>query len=339
MALLGMALVLGGVSPAQAGPKKPAKAAAGDKKMEARDAYRAGEKAYQAGDYTAAYEGFKKANDLIPSPVAQFWMAMAKSYGSDVSAGIDALETVLMSPDAEKLGDEKLNMATARMKELKSVPASVQVTSDPAGAEVSVDGKPEPGVTPLTLSVPPGTHNLTVKLKGFETYRTDFTAKPAQKLDQTATLEKAKAEPAPAVAEAAKPEPAKKEQPATPAAPAAEESKNNLPAYIAIGVGVVGAGVGTFFGIKALSAKSDFNNHPTSDNADRTERNALIADMSFGIALTLGITGAVLLLTGNSDSSEISAQAHAAPRVQKARLDIAPVLTSTTHGAAARLTF
>lgn len=341
MALLSMALVLGGVSPAHAGPKKPAKAASGDKKAEARAAYKAGEKAYQAGDYAAAYEGFQKANDLIPSPVAQFWMAMAKSYGSDAAAGIDALETVLMSPDAEKLGDEKLNMASARMKELKATPASIQVTSDPAGAEVSVDGKAEPGVTPLTVTVPAGTHTLSIKLKGYETYRTDFTAKAAQKIEQAATLEKAKEAPTPAVAEAPKAAPAKKEEAPSPAAPspaADEGKKNNLPAYIAIGVAVAGAGVGTFFGIKALSAKSDFNDHPTTDNADRTERNALIADMSFGIALTLGITGAVLLLTGN-DSSEVSAQAHAVPRHQKAHLQLAPIVTSTTQGAAARLTF
>ncbi|MBM4376164.1 MAG: PEGA domain-containing protein, partial [Deltaproteobacteria bacterium] len=41
----------------------------------------------------------------------------------------------------------------------------------------------------------------------------------------------------------------------------------------------------------------------TEDNAQKAERNALIADMSFGVALTFGITGAVLLFSGGDDES------------------------------------
>jgi hypothetical protein len=103
-------------------------------------------------------------------------------------------------------------------------------------------------------------------------------------------------------------------------------------------VGLVGAGIGTVFGIQALGAKSDFDKNPTSDNADKAERDALIADMSFGVALTLGITGIVLLTAGGDDSNEASGKntLHQAPR---ARLDVAPIVTHTTTGAAARLVF
>ena len=52
--------------------------------------------------------------------------------------------------------------------------------------------------------------------------------------------------------------------------------------------------MGTIFGVMALKSKSDFNENPTTDNADKTDRNALIADMSFAVALTFGVTGAVL---------------------------------------------
>ncbi|NUO50834.1 MAG: PEGA domain-containing protein, partial [Polyangiaceae bacterium] len=40
------------------------------------------------------------------------------------------------------------------------------------------------------------------------------------------------------------------------------------------------------------------------DLFDETERNALIADMSFGVALTFGVTGLVLLLTDSSGGEE-----------------------------------
>ncbi len=55
--------------------------------------------------------------------------------------------------------------------------------------------------------------------------------------------------------------------------------------------------MGTAFGVMALGSKSDFNKNPTADAADKTDRNALIADMSFAVALTFGVTGTVLLLS------------------------------------------
>jgi hypothetical protein len=58
--------------------------------------------------------------------------------------------------------------------------------------------------------------------------------------------------------------------------------------------------VGTAFGILALQAKSTNNKTPTTDNADTTDRNALICDMSFAVALTFGVTGAVLLLSNDA---------------------------------------
>src|SRR5581483_970754 len=146
--------------------------------------------------------------------------------------------------------------------------------SVPPGAEVSVDGAAQPGVTPVTLSVPSGTHRLGLGLKGYEHYETDLTVTPGQKLDQNVELTKSPEAPPPPVAAAPAPAPAK---PAA-APPPPKEPKNPLPAYITLGVGAVGAVVGTVFGVQALGAKSDFDKNPTNSNADRAERDALIAD-------------------------------------------------------------
>jgi hypothetical protein len=87
--------------------------------------------------------------------------------------------------------------------------------------------------------------------------------------------------------------------------------------------------VGTIFGFQALSAKSDFNSKPTTKNADDAERNALISDMAFGVAVTLGITGTVLLLSGNKKADP----------AKSSKLHLTPVLTPQTQGAAAILRF
>ena len=51
-------------------------------------------------------------------------------------------------------------------------------------------------------------------------------------------------------------------------------------------VAILAAGVGTGFGIKALSQSNEFNDDPTkrtTKRADDGENNALVADMMFGI--------------------------------------------------------
>ena len=335
-------------APASAAPKaaKATKATSADAsapaagpdaatKTAARESYKAGEKAYAAGDYTTAYAEFKKAHDLIPTIHAEYWMAMAQSH-SDPGGAFDALGTVIGSADASKLGDEKLGAAKARLEELKKTPATVNVTSTPPGGEISVDGLAQPGFTPQSVSVPAGAHKITVALKGYEPFTADVTVKPGEKVDQAAELKAAAAPVAAPGSEFDYPPPKPAPAAAAPPPPVEKEEHSKVPAYITLGVGVVGAGIGTVFGIQALGAKSDFDKTPTSDNADRAERDALIADMSFGIALTLGITGIVLLST--SDSSEASAK-QTLHEPARAKLDIAPLLSHSTTGAAARLTF
>jgi hypothetical protein len=342
VALLGGALLTAGtLTLSRPAAAAPAAAAAGgadaSKKKEARDAYAAGEKAYNAGDYKSAFDSFKKAHDLIPTIHAEYWMALSQSHGDDVAAATDALAAVVGSADASKLGDEKLNAAKARLEELKKTPATVTVTSTPTGASVLLDDEPQPGMTPATLTVPAGSHRLGVALRGYDVYEADLNVKPGQKLDQTVEL-KASA-PAPAAAAATKPKAAPTTTAAATPPPAAPEEHSKVPAYITLGVGVVGAGVGTIFGIQALGAKSDFNKNPTTANADKAERDALIADMGFAVALTLGITGIVLLTTGGDSTGEVTGQATTHAHPVRARLDVAPVITGTTQGAAARLTF
>lgn len=108
-----------------------------------------------------------------------------------------------------------------------------------------------------------------------------------------------------------------------------------VPAYVTLGIAAVGAGVGTYFGIKALSAKSDFDDNPTADSADDAERNALFADMLFGVAITLGVTGVVLLTSGD----DAPAQTGKALPPKKPSMAVAPYVSPKGGGAAARVSF
>ncbi len=59
--------------------------------------------------------------------------------------------------------------------------------------------------------------------------------------------------------------------------------------------------MGTVFGIITLNDKSNFNSNPTTQTANSGENHALIADMSFGVAVTLGVTSAVLFFTADDN--------------------------------------
>jgi hypothetical protein len=110
-----------------------------------------------------------------------------------------------------------------------------------------------------------------------------------------------------------------------------------VPALITGGLAVVALGVGTVFGVMALQDKSDFDKNPTSSKADDGENHALIADMAFGVAVTLGVTSAVLFFTGRSSGSAKADAPVLAAKVDKTPLSIRPIVTP--HGGGAGATF
>ena len=69
-----------------------------------------------------------------------------------------------------------------------------------------------------------------------------------------------------------------------------------------------------------------------NDKADQVEKDALIADMALGAAITLGVTGTVLLLTSGGDEKT----GQSTPRTQ---FQVAPILSPGRAGAAATLRF
>jgi hypothetical protein len=324
--------------PASAAAAKPAtakpdpKPKAPDKKTKdaARKAYGEGEKAYAAGDFGAAYAGFSKANELIPSSQAAYWAAKSLDAQGKTEEAISAYERLLVDPDFGKLGDEKTADARARMAELKGkLAGEISVVTTPAGATVSVDGVAQTGETPMTVKLPPGPHKLSVAAPGFDPKDIDVDVKGGEKSEQKLDLV-AKAPPPPPA-----PEPVV-EAPAPPPPPPPPPPRSKVPAYITLGIAGAGAVVGTIFGIKALGAKSDFDKVPTSGSADDTERNALIADMAFGVAITLGVTG-IVLLTSEDSTAPAAAKLEKLPK--RARLVVAPYATPRGGGAGAQYTF
>ncbi len=300
----------------------------------ARVAFEEGSQAFEEGNYPAAAEAYKKALDLIPSPHAQYWVAksldLADSESEKPADTLAAYTKLLTNPGAVHVGADKVAEAQLRVEALKKlVPAKVKLVTTPAGATVTVDGVEHPQKAPTEVSLTHGPHKIEISSAGYETLALDFAAEGGSTVEQQIQLA-----PVPVVAPIAAPPPQEEEP----------KQKSIVPAVVTLGLGGAGLIAGTVFGILALNAKSKFNDNPTTANADAAERNALIADMSFGIALTLGITG-VVLLTARDEEAEPTAKrarvlaARSRKNLATTKVAVAPYGHPTGAGATAHIRF
>jgi len=323
MACLGGALGVTVVPTDAAAQAKPTVSEA-QKKQKAIEAFKSAQKKFAAGDYAGALPLYKEAEATIPGARPKYQIAVCLDKLGRTDEAVKAYRTFIDSkPDKAKYSDE-ITEAGKRISALEAaLPATVTIKVTPAGAQgvaVKVDGMPADG---MQLSLAPGEHKVEVMAEGM----TPTTETITVKANETRDLEVALTKAAPVPTPDPKPEPTDDEL--------EDGGPSNIPAYVTLGIAGAGVVLGTVFGVQALSAKSDFDDEPTVDNADKAERNALIADMSFGVALTFGITGTVLLisnLAGGEAEEETADEASLVP-------EVIPYGGTKGGGAAARWTF
>jgi hypothetical protein len=309
-------------------PAKPGKPDDDPKRAEARKKYAEGETKFAAGDFEAAYAAYKAANEAVPASQALFKMALCLEKLDKPSEALTTYQAFLASNPPPAM-EPKVAEAQARVADLKKkIPVMVKVTSDPPGASVYMDGVVQMGTTPMEVKAPPGKHKVRVTSPGFDPYEKEVELDAsASALTVDAILQKNIP-----IADVAPPPPPSEPTPSKPPE-LPPEKRSNVAAYVVLGVAGAGAIVGSIFGVKALQEKKDFDNgQKTTDKADSVEKNALIADMALGAALTLGVTGTVLLLTNSSSGS-------ASERAPRAAFEFTPVLTPQRAGAFATVRF
>jgi PEGA domain len=245
----------------------------------------------------------------------------------DVAGAFAAYGVALSDPQKDDLGAEKVEAAAARQAALGAVPSDLLVTTTPAGAHLQVSGVNLPSPTPVSLRLAPGRHLLVVSLPGYESQQVEVTATPGAKLRPNLTLVPLAGTRDAAVGLSAPPLDMSTGLDANPG------PRSLVPGYVTLGIAGAAAVVGTIFGIRALNDKQDYDAAPTTSKADDVERNALIADMAFGVTLTLGITGIVLLV-----ADDAPAQAQSRP-LQQGALRLLPYVSPRGAGAAAAMSF
>jgi hypothetical protein len=101
-----------------------------------------------------------------------------------------------------------------------------------------------------------------------------------------------------------------------PPPPAAAPARSRVPAYVALGVGAVGLGVGAITGIIALGKKSDLDSacknkvcpsNAQQDTIDSGKTFGTVSTVGFVVGIVGAGVGTYLLLAGGSSSSSTSA--------------------------------
>jgi PEGA domain len=340
-----MAFAYGGgttfVSIASAAPPRaaaPAPPAKPPTLADAKKHYGSGEKKYKAGDAAGALADFQIADSVKSTPQSQRYIGLCQEQLGHLPEAVAAYKNFLAgAPDRMQA---EIDDAKARVDKITKLPGHVHIESTPAGASVAIDGKPQPGVTPLDVDVPPGTHAVTFTLDKFDSKSSSVDVPFAAKTSVSETLAPATAvvppPPPPPIASTTPPPAATDTAPPPP-----PETHSKAPAYITGGLAIVAAGVGTVFGILALGNKSDFNKDPTNATADSGENHALISDMSFFVAVTLGVTSAVLFLTKDDTPAPAAASvAHKTVAKKKSfTITPTPIITPTGGGVGALIQF
>lgn len=260
--------------------------------------------------YDEAYQQFKAAYAESPSWKILGNLGLAAMHLERYGEAIEAFSGYLKQGGDEVVEQEREQF----QRDLETLQASVAefaITAPPNAEIVDLRSSnqgadvrnyyvvPESGV--LSIGVRPGQHVVTATIDGEEAGRWSVRIEAQQREEHTFSNATSVAAPPP-------------EEPATP-----EVQQSRVPAYVALGVGVVGIGAGTTFlairGNHTKKAGDEYDGCNESLDCGTTERQSVEARdkkaatmgtlslISYGVGVAGIGTGIALLLMGN-DSGE-----------------------------------
>ena len=278
----------------------------------ARDLATQGAQAFEAGDYAQASDFFRRAHELVPAPSIALLRARSLAKLGQLLEAIDIYEQTarFKLPDdapeaylqAVETARNEMEEVRRRLPRLKLMLIGVASNEHP---QVSMDDK----VTPEALlgverPTNPGQHRIEARVGGQlratrelsmvegQSYQLELDVRPVQPTPKPVAL-------APAASDTAHP-----------------HSWQKTGGYVALGVGALGIGIGTYTGIVALNRKSELDsvcnpNCPPSSagDIDSFRSNRTISYVSFGVGIASAATGVALLVLGKPSAEHVAFRA------------------------------
>ena len=317
---------------AQASPSASATAEAASEadqaaRAHALEQFQKGSSAFRERRYKDAIDSFLEADRLVKNPAFAYNAGLAYEKMGDTANGLAWLREYLRrapeAPDRPKVeaSIERLELALAN----KGV-QQVTVLSLPDGATVVIDGRPV-GVTPWTAEIAPGSHQLLLRMPGYEDAKTLFELGAHHAMDVKLPLTPGESSAAGPVG------PIEPQGPAGPPPDHTPKGGGSVQpwTWATLGVGVVGLGAALGCEIARGNAEGDVRDAATqidaSDAYSRMVDLRTAARVLVGIGAVATAAGGVLLAVDLSASSDEQASDPAPEQSNatvKAALDCGP---------------
>ncbi|MBN2714848.1 MAG: hypothetical protein JXX14_03270, partial [Deltaproteobacteria bacterium] len=249
----------------------------------------------------------------------------------DVAAALN-LMTGLLHDKSYGMADQ----LKKRIDELEKQAARLEIAVHPADAAIAVDGTALAQSGKAALYVNPGIRKVKASLEGIHRDKTITVAAGDRKTVQIDLTEVIDSESDDAAGR--RPSASVGVSPITPDSMQVDKASDELPRAFWAASAIAGIGLvsGTVFGTMALRDEKDFDESPRQGTMDSGRRAAIIADISFGIALGAAIAGTVVLVSEKKKKQK----AHQRTQQQKAAgIMIHPVVSHLGAGFWADLTF
>jgi hypothetical protein len=239
---------------------------------------------FAEGRYADAKAAFEEAFAAVPNPIVRLSVAECATRLGDFPAAHDALELYLAErPDAPDRA-----AVDAKLAALAQKPALLLLSSEPRGAQITLDGVPLGISTPSALWITAAEHRVTLTSAGFAAATEIVGPRPGERQPLRVTL---------APLTVAK----------TPPAQVASPSKGaGAEVWISAALGGAGLVAGAWLGAMALDEHNRFDRQPSVHSADRGERLALFADVAFAVSAVSFITTAVLCVGDRAEERELA---------------------------------
>ena len=278
----------------------------------ARDLATQGAQAFEAGDYAQASDFFRRAHELVPAPSIALLRARSLAKLGQLLEAIDIYEQTarFKLPDeapeaylqAVETARNEMEDVRRRLPRLKLILIGVASNEHP---QVSMDDKVTPdALLGVERPINPGQHRIEARVAGQlratrelsmvegQNYQVELDVRPVQPEPKTVVL-------APAASDTSQP-----------------HSWQRTGGYVALGVGALGLGIGTYTGIVALNRKSELDavcnpNCPPSSasDIDSFRSNRTISYVSFGVGIVSAATGVALLVLGKPSAEHVAFRA------------------------------
>jgi tetratricopeptide (TPR) repeat protein len=284
------------------GKGEPGSAAA---RQAAQAKYRQGAAAYSSGRYTEAIDLFRQADRLTPSAALSFNIARAyEKIGDGPSTLAWYRDYLRRSPRAQDAAEVGRSIDRLEAELAGKGVQQVTVLSTPSGATIVMDDQPV-GVTPWTGELSPGTHGVSIRLRGYADAEQTFVLSSADAMDVSVLLDPESSTSSPRLLTSA----GSREVPMD-TQPASRSRVTRTLGIVSLGAGVASLGGALAFEMMRRSSADDAKNESeqlrAAEHLNDAESQATTARILAGVGAALTVTGGILFIVDAGHGSPSS---------------------------------